>query len=41
MPKKVQYTWVLRSDIEVVAQYGRLDTTQVNMAFYKVMGFNV
>ena len=30
----------LQSDIPVVAQYGRLDTRQPNMAFYTVMGFS-
>lgn len=29
-----QYALRLRSDIEVVAQFGRLDTTQSNLAYY-------
>jgi hypothetical protein len=40
IPRKVQYAMVLKSNINIVAQYGRLDTTQPNMAFYTVMGFN-
>ena len=36
-----QYSIMVESDVPVIAQYGRLDTTQTNMAFYTVMGFNV
>ena len=34
-----QYALRIESDIEVVVQYGRLDVTQPNMAFYTVMGY--
>ena len=37
---ETQYAMRLQSDIPVVAQYGRLDTRQPNMAFYTVMGFS-
>lgn len=37
--KNTQYAITLESDIEIVAQHGRLDTTQSNMAFYTVMGY--
>ena len=40
IPKKTQYAIVLDSNLEIIAQYGRLDTTQSNMAFYIVMGYN-
>lgn len=40
IPKKVQYAWVLESNVDIVAQYGRLDTTQSNRAFYTIMGYN-
>lgn len=37
--RETQYALRLNSDIPVVAQYGRLDTRQQNMAFYTVMGY--
>lgn len=40
IPRKVQYAWLVKSNINIIAQYGRLDTTQSNMAYYTVMGFN-
>lgn len=40
VPREIQYALRLNSDIPVVAQYGRLDTRQQNMAFYTVMGYN-
>jgi hypothetical protein len=40
IPKKKQYAIMLDSNLEIIAQYGRLDTTQPNMAFYTVMGYN-
>lgn len=40
IPREVQYALKLTSDVPVVAQYGRLDTRQDNMAFYTVMGFS-
>lgn len=39
IPRETQYALRLNSDIPVVAQYGRLDTRQQNMAFYTVMGY--
>ena len=36
-----QYSLKLESDVPVVAQYGRLDTRQQNMAFYTAMGYCV
>lgn len=38
--REKQYALKLESDIPVVAQYGRLDTRQDNMAFYTVMGYS-
>jgi hypothetical protein len=40
IPRETQYALRLRSDLPVVAQYGRLDTRQPNMAFYTVMGYS-
>lgn len=40
VPLETQYAMKVESDIEIVAQYGRLDTRQTNMAFYTVMGFS-
>lgn len=37
---EIQYAIKLESDVPVVAQYGRLDTRQDNMAFYTVMGYS-
>lgn len=39
LPKNTQYAMKLESDLEIVAQYGRLDVSQPNMAFYTVMGY--
>jgi hypothetical protein len=36
-----QYSLKLVSDVSVVAQYGRLDTRQQNMAFYTTAGYCV
>lgn len=38
--RETQYAIKLESDVPVVAQYGRLDTRQDNMAFYTVMGYS-
>lgn len=35
-----QYAISLRSSVPVVAQYGRLDVTQANMAFYSTPGYH-
>lgn len=37
--RETQYALKLESDLPVIAQYGRLDTRQSNMAFYTVMGY--
>lgn len=39
IPPLTQYALRIRSDINIVAQFGRLDTTQVNMAYYGCMGY--
>ena len=39
IPPLTQYSIRVRSDVDIVAQFGRLDTTQVNMAYYGVMGY--
>lgn len=40
IPRETQYALRVNADIPVVAQYGRLDTRQQNMAFYTVMGYS-
>jgi hypothetical protein len=39
LPLLTQYSIRVRSDVNIVAQFGRLDTTQVNMAYYGCMGY--
>ena len=39
IPPLTQYSIRVRSDVDIVAQFGRLDTTQVNMAYYGSMGY--
>src|SRR6478672_5585388 len=39
IPPLTQYSIRVRSDVEIVAQFGRLDTTQVNLAYYGSMGY--
>jgi hypothetical protein len=39
IPPLTQYSVRVRSDVEIVAQFGRLDTTQVNMAYYGCAGY--
>jgi hypothetical protein len=34
-----QYSIRVRSDVNIIAQFGRLDTTQSNMAYYGSMGY--
>lgn len=36
----LQYSLRVRSDANIIAQFGRLDTTQNNMAYYGVAGFH-
>jgi hypothetical protein len=39
IPPLTQYSIRVRSDVNIVAQLGRLDTTQTNMAYYNSAGF--
>lgn len=39
IPPLMQYAIRIRSDVEIIAQFGRLDTTQTNMAYYGSMGY--
>ena len=39
IPVLTQYALRVSSDRNIVAQFGRLDTTQVNMAYYGCMGY--
>lgn len=38
IPPLTQYSIRVRSDVPIVAQFGRLDTTQNNMAYYCAPG---
>lgn len=40
IPPLTQYSIRVRSSINIVAQFGRLDTTQNNMAYYGCIGYN-
>ena len=40
IPRETQYALRVNANIPIVAQYGRLDTRQQNMAFYTVMGYS-
>ena len=40
IPPLTQYALRIRSNIKIVAQFGRLDTTQANMAYYMGIGYN-
>ena len=39
IPPLTQYALRVRSDVPIVAQFGRLDTTQPNMAYYVGVGY--
>ena len=39
IPPLTQYALRIRSNIKIVVQFGRLDTTQVNMAYYVGVGY--
>jgi len=39
LPPLIQYALRVRSDINIVVQFGRLDTTQTNLAYYINVGF--
>ncbi len=40
VPFETQYAMKLSSDCNIVVQYGRLDNTQSNLAFYTTMGYS-
>jgi len=40
IPALTQYSIRVRSNINIVAQFGRLDTTQNNMAYYGCIGYS-
>ncbi len=40
VPFETQYAIKLTSNTPVVVQYGRLDNTQANLAFYTTMGYS-
>ena len=39
VPYRTQYAMKLSSDRNIVVQYGRLDNTQPNLAFYTTLGY--
>ena len=39
IPEGEQYSIALASDVPIIAQYGRLDVRQSNMAFYTTNGY--
>jgi len=39
LPPLTQYALRVRSDVKVVVQFGRLDTTQSNLAYYVNLGY--
>jgi len=40
VPFETQYAMKLTSNCNIVVQYGRLDNTQANLAFYTTMGYS-
>lgn len=40
IPPLTQYALRIRSNVNIVAQFGRLDTTQPSMAYYTGQGFS-
>ena len=40
VPFETQYAMKLTSSTPIVVQYGRLDNTQTNLAFYTTMGYS-
>ncbi len=40
IPPLTQYAVRVRSDVNIVAMFGRLDTTQANLALYGCMGYH-
>lgn len=39
IPPLTQYALRVRSDRRIIAQFGRLDATQPNLAYYCTMGY--
>ncbi len=39
IPPLTQYSLRVRSNVNIIAQFGRLDTTQNNMAYYGAAGY--
>ena len=39
LPRMTQYALVVRSDVRIVAMFGRMDLTQPNLALYGCMGY--
>jgi len=39
LPLTTQYALKIESDVPVIAQYGRLDSRQANLAYYTTMGY--
>lgn len=39
IPPLNQYSIRVRSNVDIIAQFGRLDTTQVNLAYYSCAGY--
>jgi hypothetical protein len=39
IPPLTQYSIRVRSDVPIVAQFGRVDTSQTNLAYYGCMGY--
>jgi len=39
IPPLTQYSIRVRSNVKIVAQFGRLDTTQNNLAYYVGIGY--
>lgn len=40
IPYETQYAMKVSSDTPIVLQYGRLDNTQANLAFYTTLGYS-
>ena len=41
LPPMTQYALRVRSDVKIVVQFGRLDTTQANLAYYTNVGYSI
>lgn len=40
LPRLVQYSLRIRSNVKIVAQFGRLDVTQPNLSYYVGVGYS-